>query len=181
MSGIVYFAYGSNMLSARLLARCPSARVLGPASAIGREVAFSKLSVDLSAKAALVERPGAVVHGVAYELDVEAHGELDAIEGPGYFRQSDFPIALHRGTATIDAISASAYHARRHVAGRLPYDWYLDLIVAGGREHGLPAAYIERLLSSPTMPDPDPFRPTAREARELLQNSDFHQSADSPR
>lgn len=168
MTRVIYFAYGSNMFAPRLLARCPRVRVLGPAHAEGVSVAFTKLSVDGSGKAALVEAPGAVAHGVAFELDRDERDSLDAIEGPGYLRQDDFAIVLAEGSGRSGMVRASTYRARRHVEGLLPYDWYRDLIVAGGREHGLPPPYVERLRAAPARPDPDPERRTAREARELL-------------
>ena len=58
-----YFADGSNMMTARLLGRCPSAKVVSLAHADGYKLAFSKLSVDTSGKATLIpfagQRPAA--------------------------------------------------------------------------------------------------------------------------
>ena len=51
---VLYFAFGSNMLSKRLERRCSSARVRALAAAPGYEVAFDKLSEDTSGKANLV-------------------------------------------------------------------------------------------------------------------------------
>jgi hypothetical protein len=53
MGDFVYFAYGSNMLTARLRERCPSARPLGLAAAPGYGVAFNKQGMDGSGKATL--------------------------------------------------------------------------------------------------------------------------------
>jgi gamma-glutamylcyclotransferase len=39
-----------------------------------------------------------------------------------------------------------------------PYDWYKALVIAGAREHGLPADYIAALAAAPAKPDPDKIR-----------------------
>ena len=49
----LYFSYGSNMLTERLRARCPSANCIGIATATGYALEFSKSSVDGSGKATL--------------------------------------------------------------------------------------------------------------------------------
>ena len=86
----LYFAYGSNMLSARLTARCASARVIGTAVAAGYDIAFDKIGQDGSGKATLLRAETSEVHGALFHLD---HGDLtvlDQIEGVGrgYDRQS---------------------------------------------------------------------------------------------
>ena len=49
LNSSLYFAYGSNMLTARLHKRCPSARILGTAVAPGLVLRFWKRSKDGSA------------------------------------------------------------------------------------------------------------------------------------
>ncbi len=68
MHTCLYFAYGSNLLSTRLTARCPSARVVGVAMTADWTVSFTKPGGDGSGKAGLVQRQGAVQPGVVYEL-----------------------------------------------------------------------------------------------------------------
>ena len=86
----LYFAYGSNMASARLAARVPSARPVGPARL--RDFAFrcNKRGADGTAKANLAPEPGAETWGVLYELDPGAFEVLDRLEG-GYERVDEFP------------------------------------------------------------------------------------------
>lgn len=55
---VLYFAYGSNMLSERLCSRVPSARVSGRVLLEGWRFAFNKCSKDSSAKANLLESLG---------------------------------------------------------------------------------------------------------------------------
>ena len=85
--GFLYFAYGSNMLPARLQARCSTARVIGTATAQNFELNFSKLGKDSSGKATLVESAigGTVTPGVLFEIErIELH-HLDQAEGAGYW------------------------------------------------------------------------------------------------
>ena len=49
-----------------------------------------------------------------------------------------------------------------------PYDWYLDLVIAGARQHALPTAYIETLATTPSICDPNPEREARIEALALL-------------
>lgn len=65
----LYFAYGSNMLPARLLGRCPSAKVVRTGVARAWSLAFSEASKDGSGKATLViavnwYRPGTLVNAI---------------------------------------------------------------------------------------------------------------------
>lgn len=53
-----YFAYGSNMLTERLRARCPSAHPIGTGIAMGFRLNFSKRGEDGSGKAMLTKQSG---------------------------------------------------------------------------------------------------------------------------
>ncbi|MFV0410118.1 MAG: gamma-glutamylcyclotransferase family protein [Paracoccus sp. (in: a-proteobacteria)] len=79
----LYFAYGSNLLAARLRARCTSARRIGSAAAEGFDIAFDKIGQDGSGKATLVPVPGRKVPGALFQLDNSQMGMLDRIEGVG--------------------------------------------------------------------------------------------------
>lgn len=158
---MLYFAYGSNMLSARLRTRAPSATALGTATLALHELRFHKHARDGSAKCDAVPtgRTADAVHGVLYRIAVEDWIPLDRAEGrgAGYERHV---VTLDRGPS----VRIEAYLAQPgYIAlGLLPYGWYRDLVVAGAREHGLPADYVERLARQESVPDPD----VEREARE---------------
>lgn len=169
------FAYGSNMLAARLVARCASARVAGTAVVAGYDIAFDKIGQDGSGKATLVAGK-AGVPGVLYDLAPGDLALLDEIEGVGrgYDR-----VAVAAGPAG-DAFAYIA-PARFRDAGLRPFDWYMDLVLAGARAHGLPAAWIARLQSVRVMPDPDPARPRRTEALALLAGAGACNRADAAR
>lgn len=90
----LYFAYGSNMLPARLLGRCPSAKVVRTGVARAWSLAFSKASKDGSGKATLVIAPNSAVPGVIFEIDLAEREQLDRHEGAGsgYRREDTFAI-----------------------------------------------------------------------------------------
>lgn len=152
---MIYLAYGSNMLARRLHERVPSARVVGVTSLGGWELRFHKRSVDGSGKCNIVPspEPRAVVHGVVYELAAAEKHRLDAIEGLGIgYLARELVVAV-----AGERLEAFTYLAQdSHIDELLrPYRWYLDFVVTGARENGLPAAYVRRLLERSPRRDPD--------------------------
>lgn len=170
MGTIRYFAYGSNMLAQRLKKRCKSARVIGPAWVDGYTLDFTKMSEDGSGKATLVKstHDGARVHGVLFELDERGKQALDRDEGPGYECIEDFEVSSGKDARSTSAIT---YIARPDKVDsvRLPYDWYLDLVIKGSEQHGLPGEYVQTLAATQYAADPDPLRPKRLKALDLLR------------
>ncbi len=151
---MIYFAYGSNMCTARLRRRVASARPLGRAVLPGWRVGFRKRSVDGSAKCTIEPSSGDTVHGVAFEIDERELAALNATEGPGY---EQVTVVVTIGDRPVDA---ATYVARPSwIDSRLePYDWYLDLVLAGAVEHGLPTSYVDSALTVSAVSDPDSER-----------------------
>jgi gamma-glutamylcyclotransferase (GGCT)/AIG2-like uncharacterized protein YtfP len=168
---IRYFAYGSNMLTARLQRRCPSARAFSIACVEAVELHFRKRSVDGSGKAMLAgsEVRGACAHGVIFEIDESELGALDRSEGRGrgYHREDRFQVMVG---ADARPVRVMAYIADPEAIEPklVPYDWYLGLVLAGAREHALPLPYIEALAATRSMNDAVADRPSRQEALELL-------------
>ncbi len=171
---ILYFAYGSNMLTERLVRRCPSASPVGPAVLEDHALAFSKIGNEGSGKATIVERTGEAAFGVVFTLDVAERDLLDRFEGRGngYDRIDDCAVRLLKADATVSACTYKAPPAFRD-ASLLPFDWYHALVIAGARQHGLPEDYVARLAAVPYRPDPDRSRPSGVEAREVLASAGF--------
>ena len=176
MTATLYFAYGSNMLHARLAARCPSARALFVAHAPGWDIDFSKRGQDLSGKATLVRasHPGAIAYGVVFEVADSEMPDLDRFEGRGngYERDDDFAVIR---SDTGDDIAAKTYIAAPTAIdpSLRPFDWYHALVLAGARQNNLPAPHISRIQSQTFTPDPRPDRPQRREALRVLELSGF--------
>jgi gamma-glutamylcyclotransferase len=172
MQTFFYFAYGSNLLSHRLLARCPSARVISITTTDDWTVQFTKPGGDGSGKAGLVEQSGALHPGVVYEIASDEMPILDRVEGVGhgYARTDDFSVSLSNGAPT----RVSTYLPTRHDADLLPFDWYLALCIAGAREHEFDAACLQRFCSHPHKRDDDFSREGRRLGLEALAAAGHH-------
>lgn len=144
MGSFLYFAYGSNMLTERLRARCPSAQPVGTALAANHALDFVKESVDRSGKATLVRRDGVNRYGVLFEIDDRDLPALDAAEGSGYSRIDAFAVLP---TGSGSQAEAATYMGKRTTPGLRPYDWYLALVIAGAIQHGVPTEQIRQLRS----------------------------------
>jgi gamma-glutamylcyclotransferase (GGCT)/AIG2-like uncharacterized protein YtfP len=157
----LYFAYGSNLSSERMQQpdRAPSARVVGTASLSGHVLAWHKRGADGSGKCTvcLTGSRADGVWGVLWQVDADDVTRLDAVEGPGYER-----VEIEVLTAN-QKMNAFTYLARAsHVDEALrPADWYRALVVAGAREHGLPATWI-RVLEGETAHEVGAARPDER-------------------
>ena len=153
-----YFAYGSNMLSRRMRERVPSARIATVARLPGYRFDFRKRGADGSMKCDLVPDEIETAWGVVYQIAPAERDKLDAIEGEGY-RVVEETAMRSDGSALL---SVFTYQAREDwIAWGRPFDWYRDLVVAGAREHDLPAPYVEALASMEADADPDPERAAA--------------------
>ena len=119
-----YFAYGSNMHTPRMHERCPSAQPLGTAALRDWQAVYDKPSTDGSAKLNIRPLAGAEVWGVVYEVDAADRAALDAAE-PRY-TPIDTPLGL-----------TYAYEGEPTTVP--PADWYVALVDAGARAHGLEA------------------------------------------
>ncbi len=160
--GAFVFLYGSNMLGRRLRARTPSAFSIAPGEIRGHRMAFHKLGADGSAKANILGTGDATdrVFGVVYRIERQELEALDAIEG-GYDRNL-MPAITRWG----HAVEVHAYLARPSFIrpDLLPFAWYRDLVVAGAREHRLPAEHVLWLECHAAHADPDQARRAAARA-----------------
>lgn len=155
-TGFLYFAYGSNLLTRRLIARTPSARKVCNGILHEHRLAWHKAAEDGSGKCDVVAstEDGAVVHGVVYQIDPAEKARLDAAESLGIgYREKQVAIASDRGL-----LKAWIYCAIAVDAAAVPYDWYHALVLAGAREHGFPRIHIKRLEVVATQPDADRSR-----------------------
>jgi len=141
-----YFAYGSNMASARLRERAPSARALGAASVLDYAWRCNKPSADGTARANLVPERDAETWGVLYEIQPSDWEALDRA-GAGYERI--IVDVLQGGVRGV----AETYVAAGVADAGSPAPWYLGLVAAGAREHALPAAWIESIEALAPQPE----------------------------
>ena len=174
----LYFAYGSNMLSSRLIARCNSARVMGAAIAPNHTLEFSKPSSDKSGKAALIPSVGLDVHthGVLFEIEMAELQALDKAEDAGYgYERHDAFSALRSGDN--ETVTAVTYIANEPRAELRPFDWYLALVVAGALEHELGDDHVDSLLAVSYDRDLETDRKSRQEALEALSKHGYFNHA----
>jgi gamma-glutamylcyclotransferase len=151
----LYFAYGSNMLTRRLLGRAPSARAVGVGTLAGHELRWHKVSKDGSGKCDIVSAAAdSVVHGVLFEIARADKPALDKAEGLGWgYKQVELEVQADTG-----AVSALSYQATNIDHGTRPYDWYKALVVAGAQEHRLARSYVQALEAVQAVKDWDAQR-----------------------
>jgi len=149
-----YFAYGSNMSSARLQARIPEATTRGPGRLVDWQLRLDKPSRDGSAKANIAPQTGSLVWGVLWTIPESAWPELDRYE-PGYERTRCRIVDAEGRPASSFTFT---YVYPGPACELAPFDWYVDHLVTGAREHGLPDTWQRRLtaLRVAARPEPEP-------------------------
>lgn len=167
MAMLRYFAYGSNMLRERLVARVPTAQAVAVGVVRDYRLDFAKISVDGSGKGDMVASPDDEVWGVLYEFDASQKAELDKHEGPHY-RAQEVVVSTPSGDEAAWAYMAEPH---RRDPSKVPYDWYLALIVAGARQGGLPEAYIQAIETTAFDVDGQEDRTTRQEALAALEEA----------
>ncbi len=153
---MINFSYGSNMLERRLQERAPSARAIGTGVLKGHALRWHKVGRDQSGKcdAFMTGNANDVVHGVIYEIAAADKPSLDFAEGLGA-GYDEKEAAIHTAHGVIRAHLYCATHIDPVV---LPLHWYKAFVVAGARQHELPAEYIAALEAVPAVDDPDAAR-----------------------
>jgi len=153
MSHRWYFAYGSNMQTATLCGRrgVEYRRAL-PARVPGWRLVFDKpplLSFGYGF-ANIVADPATEVLGVLYELTIEGLAHVELTEGVriGNYDAIDVEAWPLAGAAPLSARSLSA--AGRDPSLR-PSLRYMQLLIDGALEHGLPAAHVAALRAVPAL------------------------------
>ena len=156
LGSFLYFAYGSNLLSRRLIERTPSAQKVANGILHDHELRWHKAATDGSRKCDVhfANGTGARVHGVRYRIKYSEKPILDAAEtlGIGYEEKS---AAIE---TTEGMIESWLYYAIKIDDQAIPYDWYHALVINGAREHEFPQSYLQTLEAVRTKPDQDEAR-----------------------
>jgi len=137
-----YFAYGSNMSSARLERRVGRVRCVGRGWLDDYCHQFSKHGTDGTAKGNVEPARGERVWGVIYELDPDQLDVLATFE-TGY-RPASYTVQPHDDPAA--AVRAASFEALAVVRGIQPSPAYLHHYLAGLREHDIPRDYQRAIL-----------------------------------
>jgi len=155
---LTYFAYGSNMLLARLRERVPSADPIGTAILTEHRLLFHKRSRDGSGKGNILATGDSKdeVHGVVYEILDTEKPSLDLAEGlgTGYFEK------VVRLSVNETWAEAFTYFANDEFIDDVlkPYAWYKDFVLFGAQENNLPPEYIAAIEAVESVVDQDSER-----------------------
>lgn len=133
----LYFAYGSNMSAARMAVRCPGAQFVGIARLDNWRFVINDRGV-----ATVEPREGCRTWGVMWMLAPEHVASLDYFESVahGLYRQEFLPIVPKEG----EQRTALVYVENNYREYR-PAPGYLEIVLRGANEHGLPSGYIREI------------------------------------
>lgn len=140
-----HFAYGSNLCTDFVREHCPSAAFVACAALPNFRVEFRHYSQAMGGGiSTVIEAPGELVQGCIYEIPERQLRKLDAVESvpDGHYRRDGF-LVLDAGGRWR---RAELYRVATPTGPYLPSKSYVDLMVAGAKEHGLPPEYIDDLL-----------------------------------
>jgi cation transport regulator ChaC len=134
-----YFAYGSNLNSAQFRSRAGQVLEELTGELKNYELRFNKKVRGGTASANIQQSPGKSVHGVLYRIPESSYRNLDRFEGvPEHYRRIEVRVTAADGRE----IPAQVFIATKVEKGLRPAPHYLQTIVDGAVEHGLPADYI---------------------------------------
>ncbi|GLX78322.1 gamma-glutamylcyclotransferase [Thalassotalea insulae] len=156
-----YFAYGSNMSLLRLTARVPSAKRIGLYQLNGHRLRFDKASHDGSGKGNIEQTNNQEdkVFGAIFDIADAEKAALDAVEGLG--------VGYEIKIITVEDYLGNQQQAFTYYATDInpllsPYYWYLNHVIIGAKEIGVPKNYLENIQSVNSIEDPN----TQRSAQE---------------
>ncbi len=155
--------------------RCPGAKFVELVVADNYALGFSKGSRDGSGKATVFEKVGSQVIGALYEIPIIELEALDRAEGVGlahYDRIDGYAVSSFKHGHVIDCVTYQAVEAAIDTS-KIPYDWYLQLMVAGLKQHNFPAEYLAKYQDWKCVADPDEDRKTRMEAIQVLKKSGY--------
>ncbi|MDX1678142.1 gamma-glutamylcyclotransferase family protein [Arsukibacterium sp.] len=159
-----YFAYGSNMALARIKQRIPGALRHGVVSLAQHTLRFHKVGyLDGSAKcdAFFTGREADQVIGMLYNISDSDKSILDKIEGVGFgYQDKEVQVTDSQG----NRITALTYIATHIDSSLRPFNWYLNHVLRGATECGLPGSYIAAIAATPAIDDPDKARDASERA-----------------
>lgn len=144
-----YFAYGSNLLDSEMKRSAPAAKPIGRAYIPSYRLVFDKHSTTRRSDAASITRDSAaMVWGFVYNVDQKGCAELRRREG-GYSELSVTAFLNSVGdeaSAPMKVFTFVSDAACPKACG--PSAEYVDLVLRGGEQRGLPADYILRIRSA---------------------------------
>lgn len=144
---VYYFAYAGNMNLSQIKMSCASPKKVAVAKIDDHKLEFYDYAKMWDgAQETLTPEPGSEVWGVIYELNMPDTDKLDLwhnvkFDGSGFYFHSPAKATAADGTQ-YDVLF---YKKNQLVKAAPPSRQYVEYIVKGARESGLPEDYIARL------------------------------------
>lgn len=137
------------MLQERLLERCPSALLIKSYGILkDYKLVFNRQGdYEDGGVASIIEDDGSVVYGLIYGMSSKDLERLDEIESPNNDAYSREEVEVN--TLVNDRVPCFTYIAKPQ-GFFLPTKKYLDWIIQGAIEGGVPEGYIDNLKSIKT-------------------------------
>ena len=165
---VQYFAYGSNMSTAHTVAHCPSARAVTTATLLNYQLGFGRLSTGplfVGGISTVAPEAGGTVEGVLFRVQRDELEAWDSDYAEDRYVRRTVQLLARRGAKGNDPyLTQAELYVPEPVEGPFPPAGnYLELMVAGAREHHLDD-HADALLAGAFSPPPPPERPTAQAA-----------------
>jgi gamma-glutamylcyclotransferase len=133
------------MKGAQMRSRAGQILAEQPARLENHELVFNKKSRGGVAGANIRNSNGSTVYGVLYKINESALRNMDRFEGaPLHYRRIEIAVTDAAGKK----IPAQVYIATKVEKGLRPQMHYLQTILDGAIEHGLPAEYIAEIRAT---------------------------------
>lgn len=145
------------MSQKRLQKRVPSATKIGKYYLDRHKLCFHKASEDGSAKcdALFTDDSSDIIIGALFQMDESERTYLDNVEGLGNGYDDKYvQVSCEKGIYT-EALIYVATHIDKNLQ---PYSWYLNHVIIGAIETGLPDNYVSTLKQISSIDDPDHTR-----------------------
>ncbi|XP_014256600.1 gamma-glutamylcyclotransferase-like isoform X2 [Cimex lectularius] len=148
-----YFAYGSNLSEKRIHINNPTAKRVSSGMLNDYRLDFNYFSKRWGGNAAtIVPEKLSSVWGAIWEIDKCNEADLDRQEGVGnnIYRTLQVDVVDSAGkTQNCRTYMLCQLPPNANIAERPPSKIYLDTIISGAKETGLPEDYIKKLESIP--------------------------------
>ena len=133
---IIYFAYGANLNLHGMGLRCPGCRPLGTGILPDHRLVFRGVA-DIETAA------GEQVHGALYEITPDHLYSLDRFESyPRLYTRKQVEVVTENG----ETITATVYQMTKRNGYSPPSNGYLNIILSGCCQWGIPEAYIRNVI-----------------------------------
>jgi hypothetical protein len=139
----------------RLRERVPGAERISMFTLVEHSLRFHKVSKkDGSGKcdALFTGNPDDFVIGALFEISANGKVALDQAEGLGFGYQEKWVTVTDAQGNLLEAVT---YYATNTDPSLLPYSWYLQHVIYGAKETGVPADYLDVLSATRSQEDPD--------------------------